>query len=1097
MMMKPGALPLLSGRLVTAVCLLSSVVFWSSPVSAQVEDIPDTPRLRWEYFFEQRAYPFGEIPGGALQRARQQLEMMPGGFYAAPPAIQGTTWVPLGPETVPIAKTSTGRLTAIAIHPDDSNIIYVGGAQGGVWKTTDGGAFWTPLTDGECSLAMGSIAIDPVNPEILYAGTGEQHFSGDSYYGCGVLRSEDGGNSWTQLGAVQFVRSGAANAKISRVDIDPTTAGDVATTTVLAASNFGLYRSLDGGATWKQVLSGVATDLVRHPNNSQILYAAIRYEGVFKSTDGGVNWEQLTVGWPTENVSRINLALAPSAPETVFASIQHRTESDLLGIWKTANGGGSWTKLAATGASCGKQCWYNMTIAVSPSDSSMVFFGGVSFYRSTDGGVTFQDIRDGIHVDQHHLAFDPQDPSIVYVGNDGGIYKSTSSGTEWTTLNTNLALTQFYAGVSLHPWDPVVSLGGTQDNGTLESYGSLEYNHLIGGDGGFTAIDFLNPIVRYGETQWKAESSFSGPRRSDGGVFARKVNGIDVNERALFIPPLVMDPVNPSRLYFGTVRLYRTEDRAEHWTPISDPFEGRISAIAPAASDPDVVYLGTSNGEVYRTEDGGQSWSQINLGVPNRFIRDLVVDPLDAQRAFLTVSGFGTVHVLRTTDGGGVWQSVSGNLPDVPVNAIVQDPVEPSTLFIGTDVGVFGTYDAGVTWSALTDGLPNVAVFDLAYNPSTGVLLAATHGRGMFTLSLDRALTMAVVPKSRLEEVLIGIEDPVQDSVTVVLTGTDATTTGWTATNNAPWISVTSASGTGSTRIRWTRDLSGLQKGTYVDTIRVSAEGAIDSPFEVVDTLVILAPRTMNVDPTSRSHTAAVGSTTPIQETAAIELSGPDAAIALWEATHSGAAWLTIANPISQGSGTLRWSKDPTGLEEGVYVDTIRVTSVGAEGTPTLIVDTLIMDAPLVGLDPTTRGASAMSGEVQPYPDSARVLLSGAGAETAQWAASAGSSWLTLITGSGSGPGWLRWTRDPTGLPLGTFADTIKVESTNGGQAQLIDTFTLTEPFLPANCVVQHLLSAPCLGDLQIRFLDIMGNGDGVYNLGDFLAHLAREGGGS
>jgi photosystem II stability/assembly factor-like uncharacterized protein len=1018
------------------------------------------------------------------------------GFLAAPPAIQGTSWVPLGPERVPISKTSTGRLTAIAVHPTDSNIIYIGGAQGGVWKTTDGGAFWTPLTDEECSLAMGHIAIDPVDPEILYVGTGEQHFSSDSYYGCGILRSEDGGSSWTQLGEANFVREGESNAKISRVDIDPTTAGDPATTTVLAASDFGLFRSVDGGVTWELVLSGIATDLVRDPSDSQILYAAIRYTGVFKSTDGGINWDQLTTGFPTENVSRINLALAPSSPNILFASIQHRTESNLLGIWRTADGGGNWVKLAATSASCGSQCWYDMDIAVSPSDPDLVLFGGVSLFRSTNGGLNFQNVRDGIHVDQHYITFDPQDPTVVYVGNDGGVYKSTNSGVQWTSLNTNLNLTQFYPGVSLHPWDAAVSLGGTQDNGTLESFGSVEYNHVIGADGGFTAIDFLDPMVRYGETQWKSESSYSGPRRSDGGSFSRKVTGIDLTESALFIPPMVMDPVNPNRLYFGTVRLYRTDNQAERWEPISDAFPGRISAIAPAGSDPGVVYLGMNDGSVHRTEDGGETWSMITLGLPRRYVKDIALDPTDWKTVFLTFSGYGSGHVYRSTDAGDTWDNVSGDLPDVPVNAIVLDPGEPNTWFVGTDVGVFATYDAGATWTALTEGLPNVAVFDLAYNASTGVLLAATHGRGMFTLTLNRALTMAVLPKARVDSVLIGTAEPVQDSATVILTGTDAATTQWMASNSAPWLALAPANGTGNSRIRWDRDLTGLAKGTYIDTIRISAEGAIDSPSEVIDTLVILAPRTMTVDPVTRSHSAAVGSTTPILETATIGLTGTGAFSAVWEASHSGSSWLTILTPSKQGSGTLRWEKDPTGLEEGVYVDTIRVASIGAEGTPTLIVDSLVMDTPPVGLDPTVRSWSTVSGELEAIPDSARVLLSGAGAGAAQWTASNGSSWLTLTTASGTGSSMLRWTRDPSGLGPGTLVDTITVESSNGGQAHLIDAFTLTEPFIPSNCPVDHLLGSPCLSDLQLRFLDIEGNADGIYNLGDFLAQLAREGGG-
>jgi hypothetical protein len=276
------------------------------------------------------------------------------------------------------------------------------------------------------------------------------------------------------------------------------------------------------------------------------------------------------------------------------------------------------------------------------------------------------------------------------------------------------------------------------------------------------------------------------------------------------------------------------------------------------------------------------------------------------------------------------------------------------------------------------------------------------------------------------------------------------------------------------------------------------AEGAIDSPSEIVDTLVVLAPRTMTVDPIFRTHTAVVGSTTPILETAAIHLTGPDATNSAWTATNSGAPWLTIVTPSQFGSGTLRWEKDPTDLAEGVYVDTITVASLGADGTPTLIVDSLVMAALPVGLDPNVRTGYAVSGEIDVYPDSARVLLSGAGAGTAQWTATAGASWLTLTNGSGTGPGVLRWDRNPSGLGLGTYVDTIRVESSNGGQAWLIDNFSLSEPFIPSGCPVQQLLGGtPCLADLQERFLDIAGNGDGVFNLGDFLAELDRRGGGS
>ncbi|MBT8397372.1 MAG: hypothetical protein HKO65_12900 [Gemmatimonadetes bacterium] len=1070
---------------------ISFLFLTPTPSSSQAEEPPDTPRLRWEYFYEQRAYPFNEIPRGALQRARFQLGVRPMGVSAAPPPIQGTSWAPLGPQRIPSSGTSTGRLTAIAVHPTSSDIIYVGGAQGGVWKSTDGGMTWTPKTDEQCSLAMGSIAIDPVNPEIIYAGTGEQHFSSDSYYGCGVLRSEDGGETWTQLGASVFTGDDFTNAKISRVDVDPSTAGVVETTTVLAATTLGLFRSADGGAMWDLVLGGTATDLVRNPSDTQVLYAAIRSTGVFKSTDGGVTWVEIAEGFPTENVSRINLALAPSSPETILASIQHRSESNLLGIWKSTNGGASWIQLGANGASCGTQCWYNMTIAVSPADPNVVYFGGVSLYRSINGGLSFSDVRRGIHVDQHLITFDPQDPGTVYVGNDGGVFRSTDGGGSWTSLNTNLVLTQFYPGVSLHPWEAAVAMGGTQDNGTLESQGTDEYARVLGGDGGFTAINPQNPAIRYGETQWNTESTFSGPRRSDGGSFVRKVNGIDVTENALFIPPLVMDPVNPDRLYFGTVRLYRTDDRAESWTSISEPFNGRISAIAPAASDPMVVYMGTSTGGVHRTENGGELWSQITLGIPNRYIRDMAVDPTDWQKVFLTVSGFQSGHVFRSSDAGRTWEDISGDLPDIPVNAIVLDPAEANTLFIGTDLGVFVTNDGGVTWTAMKDGFPNVAVFDLAYNASTGVLLAATHGRGMFTLSLNRPLTLAVLPTGREGSELIGNPDTVPDSASVILTGVNSAGADWTATTETSWISLSTPTGSGTARLRWTRDLTGMGKGTYVGTIRVSADGAIDSPTEVVDTMVVLAPRQMTVDPGSRTHTFAVGSATPVQETASVGITGTNASLATWEATHGGSHWLTITTPSAQGSGMLEWTKDPTGLEEGVHVDTILVSSVGADGTPTSIVDSLIMNSPPVGLDPTVRGGNALAGSIELVHDSARVLIAGDGGD--QWTAVSDSPWLTFTAGNGSGDGVLRWTRNPSGLTLGTYSGTITVESTNGGQAVLTDTFTLTAPAVQTECAADQLLGTPCLDDLQQRFLDLQGNGDGVYNLGDFLAQLVRD----
>ena len=730
------------GRFAVLAVLLLVAPGYITPVSAQ-----ENPRRRWEYFYQQRAFPFGRVPAGALQAARAELRSPD--LLRAPPPVAGNSWTPIGPEGIPINLTSIGRLTAIAVHPTNSSIIYIGGAQGGVWKTTNGGSSWTPLTDGECSLAMGAIAIDPVDPQIVYAGTGEQHFSGDSYYGCGILRSTNGGASWTQLGASIF-QTLSGGAKISRILIDPSTAGTVTTTTILVASDFGLYRSTDGGTNLTRTLTGTVTDLAMHPTDPDTLYAARWGSNVSKSSDGGVSWTDVGNGWATGSIGRTHVTISPSTPSILYSSVHNSANSQLLGIWKTVDGGALWTQLAATGASCGSQCWYDHHIAVHPTNPDTVYFGGILLYRSVNGGGSFSSVLGGMHVDQHTFAFDPQDPDIVFAGNDGGIYRSDVGGTVWTSLNTNLALTQFYSGISLHPFDPSIVLGGTQDNGTLLYQGAIDWSHVLGGDGGFTAIDFENPTIRYAETQWSAGTSFGGPRRSDGGAFNRKVNGIDITESGLFIPPLVMDPSNPEVLYFGLTSLFRTGDRAENWTQAGSGFGGRVSAIAPSATDGGIIYVGTDIGRVQMTADTGGVWDNVSAGLPSRFVTDIAVDPLDAQTAYVVVSGFGSGHVYRTANGATSWQNVSSNLPDVPVNAVVLDPATRANVFIGTDLGVFASSDSGDTWAAITPGMPNVAVFDLAYNANTGTLIAATHGRGMFSLDVNRLLTLVVSPGSRL-----------------------------------------------------------------------------------------------------------------------------------------------------------------------------------------------------------------------------------------------------------------------------------------------------------------------------------------------------------
>src|SRR5690349_9201718 len=721
-----------------------AVAMSAGRLAAQGRQLPDDPRARMEYFYRQRAYPLQSIPPGALQAARTAFAATwPAAFGAQrvqlAPSAAG--WSPFGPRPLmQFGARYAGRVTAIALDPSNRARLFIGAAQGGVWRSDDGGTNWIPLTDGECSLATGSIGVDPIAPSIVYVGTGEANLSGDSYYGCGVLRSTDGGTTWTRLGAQVF---GAAS--ISKILVDRVTAGSTTGTTIFASTNLnfatscaGLFKSTNSGATWTGVLSGCVSEVLQDPVNASTLYATVMFDAVYKSPDKGVTWQRLSNGFPTVSVGRIQLAISASQPSTLYAAVASTNGGGVLGVFKSTDAGATWSPVTATGIGCNAQCWYDLVIVVDPTNPDLVYFGGVPLFRSTDGGATFTSITTGIHVDQHALVIEAQNPSVLWLGNDGGVYRSADYGSTWTDLNSSLSLTQFYPGVSAFPGSAYGLLGGTQDNGTLEYEGSPAWQEVLGADGGFTTVNFQTPTTAFAECQWRA----CGPVRRDagsGGTFVQKSTGINFSDDALFIPPLVMDPVNPQVLYFGTTTLYRTSDNAESWAGISPSFSGRISAIAAAPSNTSTIYVGTEIGTVQVTANGGSSWLDITAGLPNRYVTDVTVDPADFHHAYVIVSGFGSGHVFETVNSGTSWQNISSNLPDVPVNAIFRHP-GTGALYIGADLGVLVSTNDGQAWGPSASGLPNVAVTDLAFNGTTQTLYAGTHGRGVFAFHLGPAL---------------------------------------------------------------------------------------------------------------------------------------------------------------------------------------------------------------------------------------------------------------------------------------------------------------------------------------------------------------------
>ncbi len=1052
-----------------------------------------------------------------MRNVREAAKALRGlGAFGAP----SIAWRPLGPDRVddPWRGEVAGRVSAIAIHPRDANILYVGGAQGGVWKSENRGLSWTPLTDHECSLAMGSIAIDPVDPRIIYAGTGEQHFSGSSFYGCGLLRSTDGGTTWERLGETTFTRPGRGGARIARVVVDPVTAGSLGATTVLAASDFGLFRSTDSGRSWNLALPGIATDLVMDPADPAILYAAFYSRpgfgswGIHKSTDGGRSWRQASAGLRDTDIRRINLAIAPSAPEVLYAGIvnvgdDRQARRGLL-LYRTDDGASTWRELEADGASCGFQCWYDMTLAVHPLDPERLLFGAVGMYLSEDGGQTFEDSHpDNLYVDQHLLVFDTlSGPDVVYVANDGGVYRSMDAGETWFSLAANLAVAQFYPGISLHPSDVSVALGGTQDQGTLRSsVGTAIWAKVVGGDGGFTAFDVEDPDVWYAETQWNRR--LGGPRKTG----ERVVNGIDMSDRAAFLPPLVMDPIDSRRLYFGTQSIYRTDNWANQWVRIyNSPRRATVRALAAAPSDENTVYASVLRrwdmSRIAFTHDGGLTWEESELGLSDvRYIGDLAVHPEDSDEAYAVVGGFGTGHVFQTTDGGRIWRDRTGNLPDHPVNAVLYDPEDPDGIYIGTDLGVYHSPRGGDTWEMLGDGLPTVAVFDLAARPGTGRLVAATHGRGMFEIPIEVPLTARVRPESVTDTILIGVHRQRNGRVIVAPRGRSDHMAGWDAavSGSAPWLTLTGGAGQGRGRFSYGIAAADLVPGDHTAAMEVTVAGVAEA-LTIPMAVHVAAPKGhMTLARTTTEKSVLVYETAPFGDSVAVTFEGAQAATVEWRATQPGnSRWLELGTDSGVGDGFVTWTVAPDSLDEGVYTDSVVIAANLATGSPTALIYTLSVEPPLS--IPALRPVSSygVTGWSFVSTDSLAAGLAGFGADQATWTASSqGSEWLEIEQGEGGRDDPIVWTRTSHALDPGVYEDTITIR-VNGRPdllGRIVDRFEVVTP-MSVEDAAHHLLGLERLAPGQQKFLDWFGNRDGSFNAGDvlkWLDHCAAAGQGS
>ena len=739
--------------------------------------IVDYHRQEAEFWTMQMRDENGKIPHNAMLNAIQQKQQMqmdarawPGSGPNGPlsyeesrtAGIDSASWTWVGPGNI------GGRIRSILVHPTTTTTMWVGGVGGGVWKTLNGGTTWFPLNDFMANLAIGCLVMDPTNPNVIYAGTGEGFSNADGLRGAGIFKSIDGGTSWTQL---PFTATSSFYF-VNRLAVCPTN-----NLILIAATGTGVWRSTDGGTNWSQRYASGVLDCAYHPTDG--LCIASGTGRCLYSLDSGLTWNNAA---GVSVAGRIELAYAASSPNIVYASANNNSGE----VYVSSDGGQNFA-FASNPQHLGGQGWYDNCIWVDPTNPNVVIVGGTDLYRSVNGGASFSDIggySGGVHPDQHAIVsipgFDGVSTKTIFIGNDGGIFRATDAyavtpGSGWATLNHNLGITQFYGAAGNSTSGTIV--GGTQDNGTLRDTsvgGTSGWTTMFGGDGGFCAADQSDPNYFYGEyvylqihrsSNGGLSSSYITSGLGDAGVpnsgdpDGQGPDG-DPDASANFISPFILDLNNFNTMLAGGSNLWRSVNvkaPTPTWTNIKPGANGSfISAIAVAPGNSDIIWVGHNNGDVYATSNGtaiSPTWTRMDMGtppLPNRTCMRLTIDSNNWNVVYATFGGFNSDNVYRTTDGGITWANVAGGLPVAPVRSLVIAPFNSNFLYVGTDVGVFASANGGASWSPGNEGAANAAVDELFWMNNT--LVAVTHGRGIYKILVTSAPVISLVSSTLAAE---------------------------------------------------------------------------------------------------------------------------------------------------------------------------------------------------------------------------------------------------------------------------------------------------------------------------------------------------------
>lgn len=698
---------------------------------------------RWEWFVEPRVYPSGNRE--IISKGMAQYNAWRDSLSLKKNANSAGNWTYMGPTVLPPSSTSTagkntggmGRLNCVRFDPGNTNIVWVGSAGGGLWKSSDGGTTFTTTTDNLAVLGVSDIAIDPANSNIMYIATGDADASDN--YSIGVLKSIDGGLTWNATG-LSFNTVQGRN--ISRLLINP---GNPSI--IIAASSVGIYRSTNAGTNWTLVKSGAFKDAELKPGNPSTVYACgTTFQ---KSIDGGVTFTQVTTGLPANSsVNRMAIAVTVADPTYVYL-VGSNNSSAFEGLYRSTDSGTGFTKLSSTpnilgsstgGTSTGGQGWYDLAITASPTNKDLVIVGGVNLWKSTNGGANWTNVSNWnttattyAHADQHDLAF--ISGTICFAANDGGLFKSTNTGSSWTDMSAGLRIAQIYRlGLSATNANQVIT--GWQDNGSnLRS--STGWRYVLGGDGMECVVDHTNGNIVYATLYYgeiykstNAGLSFTNQVVNSGGT------GVDANGG--WVTPYIMHPTNASTLIVGKAQLWRTTNGGTNWADVGG-FTGtsQFVALAYAPSNPNYIYAARNN-KFYVTTDGGAVFADRTAGLPitSTSITYIAVSNTNPDKVWVSFSGYSTGRVYYSSNAGQTWTNYSTGLPNIPVNCIVYQNGSGDGVYAGTDVGAYYRDNTVTSWQSFSTGLPNVQVNELEIHYGSQKIRAATYGRGLWESSL-------------------------------------------------------------------------------------------------------------------------------------------------------------------------------------------------------------------------------------------------------------------------------------------------------------------------------------------------------------------------